>query len=92
MTDRSLVTELAEVVSSVLGVDAASISETTAIDDVESWDSLSHLALVLEIEHRFNVRFTTEQIPQLTSVRAIIKVLEEDPTADLKGHTSHQQE
>lgn len=49
--------------------------EMTA-DDVEDWDSLSHLNLISEIERRFNIEFTTEEMLSAKNVGEFIKYIE----------------
>ena len=41
-------------------------AETTA-NDIEEWDSLSHIQIILAIEKRFSIRFTTQPDPSMTS-------------------------
>jgi acyl carrier protein len=41
--------------------------ETTA-RDIESWDSLMHIQLVVAIERKFGIRFETGEIEQLQNV------------------------
>ena len=44
-------------------------------DYVEKWDSLSHLALMLEIEEEFSVKFSQKEIIMMTNISEIIRVL-----------------
>jgi len=39
--------------------------------EIEKWDSVAHVGLVLEIERRFNIEFTPGELARLTSVGAI---------------------
>ncbi len=65
---------LREVLLNVLEVD--SISEADSAETVASWDSVRHLSLILALEERFGVRFDTDEIPALISVRRIQEALE----------------
>ena len=46
-------------------------------DNIESWDSLQHLNLVLALEQEFRTQFTPEEIEQLLSVELIAALVEE---------------
>jgi acyl carrier protein len=48
------------------------ITEETTKADIENWDSLSHLTLILELESAFNLSFEIEQIEQIKSVKDIL--------------------
>jgi acyl carrier protein len=47
--------------------DLAVTADTTAFD-IEEWDSLMHINLVIAIEERFSVRFT---VPELTGLQTV---------------------
>jgi acyl carrier protein len=50
--------------------------ETTSPVDIEKWDSIAHVGLVLEIERAFEIEFTPSELGKLTDVGAIAKLIE----------------
>ncbi|MDH5451952.1 MAG: acyl carrier protein [Paracoccaceae bacterium] len=61
-----------EVFEDVMDVDPSELSEDSTGDDVEEWDSLSHVRLVVAIERKFDTRFSNSEIEAIKSVRDII--------------------
>jgi acyl carrier protein len=45
------------------------------IGDFDEWDSLGNYALLLSIEERLNVRFSTEELSTIRSVEDILNYL-----------------
>lgn len=56
---------------------AAEIPENASPENLEDWDSLHHLELVLELELEFGVRVPAETVPELLSLEAIEETLHE---------------
>lgn len=50
-------------------------SDTTAWD-LEKWTSLSHQALILELENRLGIEFDILEIVELVSVKAILDAIQ----------------
>ncbi|HRH40430.1 MAG TPA: acyl carrier protein [Pyrinomonadaceae bacterium] len=55
--------------------DVSQINENSKRADIEKWDSLNHLNLIVELEDKFDVSFTIEEIEDLDSVAKIVKKL-----------------
>lgn len=49
--------------------------ETTA-DDVEGWDSLSNVELIVALESKFGVRFHTGEIARMRNVGELVDAIE----------------
>jgi acyl carrier protein len=48
------------------------LSEATTADDVDGWDSLTHVQLVLAVEQHFKIRFTAREIRSWSNVGEMI--------------------
>ncbi len=63
--------ELKEIFESLFKIDKSKLTEKTSIDDIEEWDSLEHIKLILEIEEKYNIKFDLDVIPHLTIISKI---------------------
>ena len=52
------------------------INEQMTANDVEEWDSLAHINLIMEIESEFNLKFTVDDIVGLKNVGEMIELIE----------------
>jgi acyl carrier protein len=59
----------------VLGDDTLSLARSTTARDVEGWDSLMHINLIVAIEKEFKVRFTTQEISKLQNVGELVDLI-----------------
>ena len=51
------------------------IAADTTADDVENWDSLTHIDLIVAMEKEFKVRFTTAEVTGLKNVGELMGII-----------------
>jgi len=71
-----------KVVSMTLQVPASSINEASSPDNIEQWDSMQHMNLILGLEEEFSVQFTDQQVIDLLNVELIVMTLVELGVSD----------
>jgi acyl carrier protein len=52
------------------------IDRTTTATDIEDWDSLRHVGLVVNIEAAFGIKFTSLEVAGLSSVGEMVDLIE----------------
>jgi len=62
---QSLENEVQSVFRDVFGDDQLELTESTTADDVDGWDSVVHLNLIVALEKRFRIKFATAEISRL---------------------------
>jgi acyl carrier protein len=60
--------QLVPIFQDVLDDDSLAIDATTTAQDVDGWDSLAHIRLVVSIEKAFSLRFSAAEISELQNV------------------------
>jgi len=73
---RPVMAELADVFRTVLDDPEIAITEATCADDVPGWDSMTHIALVVEAECRFGVTFAAVELDSLRRVGDLARLIE----------------
>jgi len=66
------------IVSDVCGVPVDTITEDSSPDTIETWNSLSHIHLVLALESEFSIDISPEDALEMLSVGLIHMVLEDN--------------
>ena len=65
------------IVADVLQVSPNQITPQSSTENMEAWDSVHHLNLILAFEQEFGVQFEPEEIDQMNNVGRILAVLEQ---------------
>jgi acyl carrier protein len=64
-TPDSTLDQLQTVFRSVFGDDEISLRKEMTADDIDGWDSLAHINLIIAVEKHFKIRFATAEISGL---------------------------
>jgi len=67
--------KLFRIISNIMNVPIELINEESSPDNVENWDSLKHLNLILAIEQEFEVILSDEEIIEMMNVQLILEIL-----------------
>ena len=62
MKRDDILAKVQEVFRDELEVEDLVLTDETTADDVEEWDSLSHVQLVVALEKAFGIKFTSREI------------------------------
>lgn len=63
--------KIKNIMSAVFDIDKDNIGDDASTTNLENWDSINHMNLVLAIEEEFNIVFDDEEIVQITSLKSI---------------------
>ena len=72
MKKEETINEIIEIFKDVLDVDDITITETTTSNDIDEWDSLTHIQLIVAIEKHFKVKFSSIEISDWKNVGEMI--------------------
>ena len=77
MTDavNNTLQRLVPIFQDVLDDDSLAIDATTTAQDVDGWDSLAHIRLVVSIEKAFSLRFSAAEISELQNVGDMVALI-----------------
>ena len=68
IAETDTIRRVRDIMMDVFDIDQLSITEATTARDIEQWDSLSHIRLIVAIERAFKIRFTNAEIESLKDV------------------------
>lgn len=62
MERTQIMSEVQDIFRDVLDNEGIVLADTTTADDIEEWDSLTHIQLIVAIEKHFKIKFTSIEI------------------------------
>lgn len=68
MTREALKNKLQEIFADVFDNEEIEITEETNADDIETWDSLTHISILASVQDEFNVSFDMDEIVAMKKV------------------------
>jgi len=74
--DESLIyARLTEIFKDVFDEDSIEVAPELSAKDVDGWDSLTHIRLILTVEKAFKIKFSTSEIGKLGNVGDLVELI-----------------
>ena len=77
MERQEIFRQLKEIFIDVLDLDEVELTDATTANDIEEWDSLSHIQLIVAIEKNLGIKFTSLEIMKWKNVGEMVNTIEE---------------
>ena len=65
MDHASIKQEITDIFEEVMDLEDVELTDDTTANDIEEWDSLSHIRLIIAIERSFGIKFSNAEIESL---------------------------
>lgn len=85
MTEDAISRELTGIFHEVFDDPTISIRRDLTAYNVKDWDSFNHVRLIVTIEERFGISFTTTEVAELTNVGELIDLISNHLTSQLRA-------
>jgi len=75
MDEPQIYARLAGIFQDVFDEDSIKVTPELSAKDVDGWDSLTHIRLILTVEKAFKVKFSTSEIGKLENVGDLVALI-----------------
>lgn len=72
MERNEVLNQLNNIYNDILDAEAIALTDATTADQVDGWDSLTHIELVVAIEKHFKCRFSSKEIQSWNNVGEMV--------------------
>jgi acyl carrier protein len=76
MDRREITAKVQDVMCDVFDTDDLQITDATSADEIEEWDSLSHIRFMITLERMFGFKFLNEEIAELKNIGDLVTVIQ----------------
>ena len=77
MTREEIMDKVNEIFRDVFDDDSLVITDSTNSDDIEDWDSLEHISLIISMEKEFDLKFDIKEVNKLENVGQMVDMIRE---------------
>ncbi|MCR5233578.1 MAG: acyl carrier protein [Lachnospiraceae bacterium] len=75
MTRQKIMEKVNEIFRDVFDDDTLVITDSTNSDDIEDWDSLEHISLIISMEKEFDMKFDIKEVNKLENVGQMVDMI-----------------
>jgi acyl carrier protein len=76
MEQRQIYSRLTKIFEDVFDEDSIMVTPELSAKDVDGWDSLTHIRLMLTVEKAFKIKFSTSEVAKLQNVGDLVRLIE----------------
>lgn len=75
MTREELFGKVQEIFRDIFDNEALEITDSTNSSDIDDWDSINHINLVVAIENEIHIKFSFDDLAALKNVGAMVDLM-----------------
>lgn len=75
MSREEVYEQLNEVFRDVFDDEDITVNDATTADDIEDWDSLEHINLIVAVEKKFNIKFNMGEVNKFKNVGEMVDAI-----------------
>ncbi|MCL2202488.1 MAG: acyl carrier protein [Defluviitaleaceae bacterium] len=75
MTREIVLERMTQIFRDIFDDESINVVDATHADDIEDWDSLEHINLVLAVEEEFDIKFTLPEVTDAKNVGDIVDII-----------------
>ena len=75
MEKKDILLRLTEIFKRVFKDNSLIISEESTANDIDQWDSLSHMLLITEVENSFAIKFKLKDLNKMRNVGDMMDII-----------------
>ncbi|MFC1730983.1 acyl carrier protein [candidate division KSB1 bacterium] len=75
MTDEQILEKLTGILRELFDDEQLTINEETSALDIDKWDSLSNIDLIVMVEEEFKIKISTKEIANFINVGSLVSII-----------------
>lgn len=75
MENTDNIRKLTEIFRNVFGNQSLELTNDLTANDVDNWDSLTHMILIAEVEDEFSIKFKLKDLNKMKNVGEMINII-----------------
>ena len=75
MTEAEVLQKLNEIFRDLFDLPDLELAYSMSAEDIDEWDSVNHVMLVVQIEREFNIKFHTAEVEEMKNVGDLVELV-----------------
>lgn len=75
MSETEVLAKLTEIFRDLFELPELVLDKNMSAEDIDEWDSVNHVMLVVEVERQFKIKFNTAEVEQMKNVGDLVQII-----------------